>query len=79
MAAAAMAEAHMEELVEQSEAAEDREAQLRELYHDGPLFAPEVDFIVGQYRVLLIHYIWFNCMKPFAQISFKCFRARAFL
>ncbi|XP_017311023.1 echinoderm microtubule-associated protein-like 1 isoform X2 [Ictalurus punctatus] len=49
IAAAAMAEAHMEELVEQSEAAEDREAQLRELYHDGPLFAPEVDFIVDEH------------------------------
>lgn len=57
MATAAMADTHMEELVERSGAAEDREAQLKELYRDGPLLAPEADFIVGQYRVLLIHYI----------------------
>ncbi|KAG7316565.1 hypothetical protein KOW79_020106 [Hemibagrus wyckioides] len=37
-----MADAHMEELVERSEVAEDEEAQL---YHDGSLLAPEIDFI----------------------------------
>lgn len=41
-AAAAMADAHMEDLVERSEVAEDEEAQL---YHDGSLLAPEIDFI----------------------------------
>lgn len=48
-AAAALAHAPMDELVERSRAAEDGEAQLRGLYHDGPLLAPEADFIVGQY------------------------------
>ncbi|XP_026800454.1 echinoderm microtubule-associated protein-like 1 isoform X1 [Pangasianodon hypophthalmus] len=49
MAAAAMADAHMEELVERSGAAEDGEVQLRELYPDGPLLAPEADFIVDEH------------------------------
>lgn len=52
MTAAAMADTHMEELVKRSGAAEDGEAQLRELYHDDNLLAPEADFIVGQYTVL---------------------------
>ncbi|XP_046692152.1 echinoderm microtubule-associated protein-like 1 isoform X1 [Silurus meridionalis] len=49
MDAATMADTHMEELVERSGAAEDREAQLRELYHDGPLVGPEPDFIADEH------------------------------
>ncbi|XP_060720997.1 echinoderm microtubule-associated protein-like 1 isoform X1 [Tachysurus vachellii] len=44
--AAAMADAHMEELVERSEVAEDGRDQL---YHDGSLLAPEVDFITDEH------------------------------
>ncbi|KAF5908500.1 echinoderm microtubule-associated protein-like 1 isoform X1 [Clarias magur] len=43
-----MADAHMDELVARSGAADDAEAQLRELYHDGPLLEPEADFIVDE-------------------------------
>lgn len=68
MAAAAMADAHMEELVERSGAAEDGEAQLRHLYHDGPLLAPEADFLVGQYRVVPIRNIYLY-MKALEDIS----------
>ncbi|XP_060773764.1 echinoderm microtubule-associated protein-like 1 [Neoarius graeffei] len=49
MAAAAMADAHMEGVVARSGAAEDGEAQLRELYHDGSLLAHEADFIVDEH------------------------------
>lgn len=61
--AEAMADAHMEELVERSEVAEDGGAQL---YHDGSLLAPEVDFIIGQYRITRVlpnRYVRFNCIK----------------
>lgn len=76
--AAAMADADMDELLERSGAAEDAEAQLRELYHNSPLLVPEADFIVGQYQVLSIHYIWFNCMKAqYFLLRVICFRFRA--
>ena len=48
--AVAVADAHMEELVERSGfmAAEAEGAGLREPYHGDALLAPEADFIVGQ-------------------------------